>query len=296
MEAILKEAEDLENKIEVIQIWGTNIPFLYKYGYKLSKKNNIPLTIFTGEDYPLKKYNFINKFSLFFPIFRHKLYKNAKKAYLISEANIYASDELLEHYSNKFSVNKGKVIHFSSTLNKNDYKTTSENSDIIYGGNLYSDRCKSLIEIANHLRSSEIINVYGNASEENKKLLSSISNIKYFGVIDYKELIKKYKNGKLLIHIEGFSDDYIKDCQFAFSSKLSDYIVSGKPFFVYGPDKISGVNYIKKIDERIVATNISELSKIDEVIKKSIVLDNNIVREFEATYASNKMSGILENI
>lgn len=283
------------NNIDLIQIWGTNIPFLYKYGYKLSQSNNIPLSIFTGEDYPLKTYNFINRWSILFPVFRRKLNNQAKRAYLKSKANIFATDELMEYYSKTYGCNNNYVIHFSSLLNSANFNE-KENDGIFYGGNLYSGRCDSIIDVANSLSGKEMIHVYGNCSKKDIEKLSVVSNICYHGVIKYDELLTKMATAKLLLHVEGFSKGYIKDCRFAFSSKISDYLLTKKPVFFYGPLEISGIKYINNLDNRVVASSKLELSKLNDVLNQNIKINYNLIADLSADFVSNKMMSILEEV
>ena len=71
-----------------------------------------------------------------------------------------------------------------------------------------------------------------------------------------------------MLHLEGFDKDYIKDCKYAFSTKISDYCALGVPFFTYGPKEISGVNFLYNHIPSYVAINKNELSKLDNILNE----------------------------
>lgn len=286
-----------DNRIELIQIWGSNVPCLYKFGVFLSKKANIPLTILTGEDYPIKKYNFINKFSLIFPFFRKKLYREAKMAYSLSEVNFFNSEDLKRAYENEFYIKKTVLFTFPSILNADDFINIKGNN-ILYAGNLYSGRCDSLLEIADMLKPRNInIDVYGNVDLRNLKKLVERKNVIYHGLVSYNCVLDAMRKAEILLHIEGFSPEYINDCKYAFSSKLSDCFCSGKKVFIYGPLEISGVKFVHSLDCRIVASNKFELDKLINVIEKEIVLNPELVaKNFGSIEMNNRIKNALEVI
>ena len=266
-----------ENNIDTIYLWGCNVPFLYNYAWKLAKLNNIDLITFTGEDYPLKDYNYISyKKSCSFKYFQRRFQKESKKVYELSKKNMFANEELKELYSNAYSLKNAEVNYFKSELSRVDRKV-DKIRNIIYGGNLYPERANSLLEIASYIEKYEdvVVNVYGNASDEIIGKLNEHRNIKYHGLVSYLELLEETKKADLLLHIEGFSKEYIKDCKYAFSTKISDYFALGLPMFVYGPEEISGVKFCKKVIPSFTAINSNEISKINSILEGKSVYSLN---------------------
>lgn len=261
-----------KENINKIMLWGCNVPFIYYLAWKLSKKCNIELVTFTGEDYPLKEYNYINqKRSLNFNIFQKSLRKHCEIAYKMSSENIYATEDLKVLYEEKIGLENGGVSYFKSSLKKAENVNKNYSiKNILYGGNLYDDRVKSLLEVAEYLEkfSSVKLSIYGSASDEILSKLKQAKNINYYGTLPFEELVSKIYEADLLLHIEGFSDEYIKDCKYAFSTKIADYFMANLPFFVYGPEEISGVKFCKGLIPDFVAVSHDELSKLDSIILK----------------------------
>ena len=288
-----------ENNIGTIVLWGGNTPFLYEYALELSKGNNLKLAIHTGEDYPLKNYNFISKTpSLFFKIYQSKLRYSAMNAYTYSSLNVYANRELLEAYENNFGVSNNHVIYFSSEFNE-DKKPRFPVKRIIYAGNLRVDRFNSIAIISEHILKREDIGIeiYGNLSKSLLKRTKKYKNISYKGFLPYSELSKKLKEADLLLHVEGFSKKYIKDCAFAFSTKISDYYMLNIPVFVFGPKEISGVKFAYMLNKDFTATSSNELSKLDDFLDGNVKYDidfNKIKKLFDCSFNSDRMLDLIE--
>lgn len=259
------------NHIRKIMIWGTNVPYLYYYAYKLSVKNNIELITFTGEDYPLKDYNYMTKHkSLLYVSLQHSLRKWATKAYKYSSRNIYAHEDLKNLYESKMGVNKGEVQLFQSRCKRIKAQKTKNITRILYGGNLYIERVKSIIDIAKYLEcfKNVYIDIYGNANKEVVDMIYKHKNLHFKGYLPYNLLLKEIESSDMLLHVEGFDPYYIKDCRYAFSTKISDYLAYGIPFFTYGPKEISGIKYLYKMKPEFVAINYHELSKLGALLLK----------------------------
>ena len=258
-----------ENNIDTIFLWGSNVPFLYQYAFKIAKKHKLDLITYTGEDYPLKDYNYISfRKSILFPCFQRKLFKFAKAVYSISRKNYFTNDEIKEFYKKTFELKHAQTEYLKSTLTEISHKPNTNFFDVLYGGNLYNDRVNSIIEISQYLSkySNVRIIIYGNGEQKQIQKLNECKNIFYKGVVPYNELLSKFSKANLLLHVEGFSEFYKKDCKYAFSTKISDYFLSRIPFFVYGPLEISGVKYLLKLIPNFVAINKDELYKLDSII------------------------------
>ena len=253
-----------KNNIEYFVLWGCNVPFLYEYVYKLSKTTDTPFITITSEDYPLKTYNYLNnKKSFFFNSVQKQLKKYCANCYKNSCHNIYTNEELKLLYENKIECDGGKVIYFGSDL-KPCYERKKELKTILYGGKLYDERIQSLLDIADALKDIDgiTINIYGAISDQQRSKLIEYPNVIFYGLVDYDILVKEIYQSDVLLHVEGFSDYYVKDCLYAFSTKIADYLMTLKPFIVYGNEKISGVKFYSQIQPRWCFTSKAQLKQL----------------------------------
>lgn len=266
-----------DNNIESIFLFGADSPFLYRLSRILSKKCSIPLEIYTCEDYPLKNYNYIesgkHNNNMFFKLLMRSLKKQASKAYWIASKSTFNSDLLCEDYKKAFRISNPGVRYLPSILDRAEYKER-DIRHIIYGGNLYTDRVDSLLDISKVLldvNKDVVMDIYGKASDEDIARLKDCSNINYHGVVEYFKMIEIYKNADMLLHVDGFSEYSIKDYKHAFSTKISDCYMLGIPFFIYAPIDIASTQYAYKMNKDYTALSIEELKdKLNNIINNHL--------------------------
>ena len=255
------------NDIESIFLFGADSPFLYRLSRILSKKCNIPLEIYTCEDYPLKDYNYIeggkhNK-NIFFKLLMKSLKKQARKAYWIASKSTFNSELLCEDYKKAIKVSSPSVRYLPSILDRVDYKVR-DIKHIVYGGNLNSGRVSSVIDVLNTLKELEsdvVLHLYGKIDKRDLETVNKYSNAKYEGLIPYIDLVSVLKNADMLLHVEGFSEYHLKDYRHAFSTKISDYYMLGIPFLMYSDKTIASTQYGLVICPDYVCTNKIELKE-----------------------------------
>lgn len=266
-----------DNNIKSIFLFGADAPYMYRLSRLLSKRCNIPLEIYTCEDYPLKDYNYIeggrhNK-NIFFKLLMRSLKKQARNAYKVATSSTFNSEPLLEDYKKVYKLNNPSVRYLPSILTKVDYKPR-DIRHIVYGGNLYSDRVNSLLDISEALlivNKDVVIDIYGKASEEDISRLNARSNINYHGLVDYVKMIEIYKSADMLLHVDGFSSYSLLDYKHAFSTKISDCYMLGIPFFIYSPIDIASTEYAYSMNKDYTAISRDKLGvKLNNIINNHL--------------------------
>lgn len=245
-----KWIDKFEPDIVVLQAGDT--PFMYQIARTISKDYRIPLVIFNTEGYYFKDYNYIeekNKMGFLYSIFYQNLKKEFEETMKLTQLTIYNCEELLEEYSYYFSNNSKVIMNASDFTKENLEQVEYKKNTFVYLGNLGLERYKSLIEISKciaSINSDFYIEVYGKANSEIKKALEDINSIRYQGIIEYSKVQRKILESEYLIHIESFSDFYKNDLKFAFSTKIADYIASGRSIICYAPKNVACFKYLKK--------------------------------------------------
>ena len=276
-----KWIENLKPTHIVITV-GDN-PYLFLLARKLKKKFNSKLIIICGENYSLKKYNYLKcKYhrNLSFMWFQNILRRCTRKTFKESNLVIFNSNSIKDLYEKKMKFQKSIVIY---PLSANRYIDAYDpsNKDIVYAGNLGVGRAQALVNfsnILNNVDNNHKLKVYGKATKEQTELLKKGSNIEYRGVVTNDELIGIVNKSWLLLHVESF-DEYRKvDLEYAFSTKLSDLISSNDRFFMFAPDCYVESKFFIKYLRAHVALNENELSNILSelsVQKKPFSFDDN---------------------
>ena len=194
-----------------------------------------------------------------------------------------ASDELCKEYKSIFSRD------FKLLCKGCDVKDVKEKNNevisLVYAGNLFYGRDKTLCELVNAI---EKVNSLGNkkmrleiytaspVSEESSKILNTDGASKIVGPKPYSEVVEKMHNADIVLHVESFEEDEIQKVRLSYSTKIIDCLQSGSCPLAIGPDGIASINYFKKVDGAITVTNTRCLTDIlaDLVKSPSKIYDN----------------------
>lgn len=263
---------------DVILIQAGDAPFLFKIARKISKKRKIPLVIHNCEDYYFKKYNYMsNRHGCFYPLFRHILKKEVKKVIKYSSVCIYNSEQLKVAYEKEIA-HKAVTLMNSSSFDVSKERKIEQIKNVVYLGNLGLGRLQSLIEIGQVLNEHNLrLHIYGPADQETEKNISEHHFLKYEGLVSYERVREIILESDLVVHAESFDDYMIKDLKHALSTKISDYLSSGTPFFMYAPKGLVSTTYLYNEIPDYVATN-----KVDLVLKLNDIIEGNVQYPFLA--------------
>lgn len=269
-------------------------PYLFLLARKLKKRFNSKLIIICGENYSLKKYNYLKcKYhrNLSFLWFQNILRRNTRKTFKESNLVIFNSNSIKDLYEKKMKFQKSIVVY---PLSANRYIDAYDplNKDIVYAGNLGVGRAEAIVNFSNILNdvdNNHKLVVYGKATKEQIELLKKGSNIEYKGIVTNDELIGIVNRSWLLLHVESF-DEYRKiDLEYAFSTKLSDLISSNDRFFMFAPDCYVESKFFIRYLRTHIALNENELTNVlSELLmqKKPFSFDDN--SQLRATMDINK--------
>ena len=251
-------------KPDVIFIYMGNSAFLNRLAIKIQKKYNIPIIIYTCENYYFKEHNYVSKKkSLIFDIYQYIFRRSVNSLFKCTSSAIYNTSELKKKYDERFPGIDSRCIMTNSDIDFVDRAEKIKPEKIVYLGNLGVGRHYALIEIGNALQEIDnnlVLDVYGNIpNDEVKTALNECKGIRYCGVVPYKEVVEKIHHSTLLIHAESFDDYSTKDLKFAFSTKIADSISSGTPLFCYMPKDLVCTQFLIKHRCAFVAQNKNEL-------------------------------------
>lgn len=251
---------------EVVLFQIGDYAFTFKIALRIAKERKIPLVLYNSEDYYFKDRKSI---SLLYHFYRSQYKKRFEKLIAYASYTIYICDMLQETYNKSFE-HKSTVIMTATGITPSKTKNKNEHFIISYLGNLGVGRHESLCEIANTLQSIDKnlkLDIYGKIPNEVVEVaLKTCSGINYKGFINYDKVVSVMKNSDLLVHVENFSDFYQWDLKHAFSTKIADSLASGTCFFVYAPENIASISYLKDNKAACVVTEPQSLSKALEVL------------------------------
>lgn len=258
---------------EEILLFAGDGAFLMDLASHIAKEFNIPITVYSTEDYCFKDYNYITKRkSLFFSIFKRILDKSYKNAEKYIKHGFFNTDMLTRMYADRFSFPCSCMYARSDMDFKPAYKTADITKvKVSYLGNLGLNRHIPLCDIADALAKvapGARLSVYGSAKPEVEQALKENINVDFKGFVNYEQVVSVIHNSDLLVHTE-YDDPYnLLDLKAAFSTKIPDSISSGTPLFIYANENLACTDFIIKKRCAFVATHKSEL---EDVLEKALL-------------------------
>lgn len=226
-----------------------------KLALHLSIRLNVPIVPHFMDDWPSTISRNSTFYPLFFPVQRYLLHKIINNAPLVLSICDAMSHEYKRRYNKEVHafMNCVDFTLFSEQSNKDD---ECECIRFGYIGGLHLNRWKSLKDIAISLQ--EIRNVginvelvvYAPSGDLDKYgfILSEMQVVKIGGTLNSDEVSDYLQKFDVLIHIESFDEFDRLYTKFSISTKIPQYMASGKPIFAYGPDEVASCRYIRDND------------------------------------------------
>jgi len=261
----------------VIFFMNGRSPFMFDLVDEISLHFNIPVVLFSSED---EFWHAPQKGNLFDVILRNKLKKSTWRLVKRVSHVIAFSDKLADLYKNEFHLPVSTVM--PSAVNVNALSSSDSKGPLFYGGNLKPYRFEALSEVSHALSfvdPKRKIEVYSNDVDDSvRKWLVSLPNVILHEAVSRSELESLRSQASLLLHFESFSRRAEPLIQNAFSSKISDCLSSGIPFFVFAPSYCgfspylaSHLDAVSYVDNKEVLTSALQKALYDENYRASLV-------------------------
>lgn len=266
--AINRWFKEFNPQIVIIQSGDT--AFMHNLALKTAIKYKAKLVFFNTEGIYFFDKNFLPHGAqdrLFFPIYK-SIFRNAyEKSMRQAEYAFYLNGLIKQSNDEVFRV-PGEVIYTSSSIEASR-KCFNENPSFVYLGNFGYGRVTSLITLSHVLQSistSFVLDVYGRANDSVQGLLEQENGIHFHGFVPYAKITEIIKESDILFHVESFSNRYIEDVRYGFSTKIADCLASGKSFVLFSPSSIACAVYLKETGAGWIASSESELRRVIETI------------------------------
>lgn len=254
---LLKEVKEF--KPDYIYTMGGSILSL-KLALYFSKKLDRKIIVHFMDNWQDTMYN---NSILLWPC-RRSLVSVLNKVYKRMDKGLTISDKMADEYSNRW--NKEHIAIMNIVDDDLNMPEPFKNKDIIkiaYVGGLHLERWKTLLEISNLVERINDINhrkisleVY--TSENNRSLYKDLFKNKYTefkGSVAHSEVKSVYKSVDILLHMESFNPSIRDFIKYSISTKISEYMASGKPIILYAPPDLALSEYIKNTNSGIVCSN-----------------------------------------
>lgn len=245
--------------------------------YKLVKWTNAKVLLNSGDDiYSFNKY----RLSPFYYINQVILRYYIRKTIGIADKVVCFSALETKMLNSIFG---NKVIQIFRGHEVNNLQLDSTNSNInanikiLYTGNISYGRWKTLLkfgEVVDKLNSTckgqqITVDVY-TANELNsiqRRLFSKLKSVLFHKEVSFKEVVELQRSADVLLNIESFDKKDIELVKMSFSTKIVDYLFSGRCILSFGPNCVNSINYLTSNECTLYAASEEDLyHKLENLI------------------------------
>ncbi len=259
----------VDSKPEYVYTCGSSITSL-RTARKIAAKYNLPLVLHIMDNWEATLYTssvFTKPFSL---ILKNEL----KKANRYSKSSLAISESLCRKFSDKYGVNYYPLMNTVDEVVTSPVCRRTEKIVFLYAGSLSINRYVSLCEVANALTKAlgndkYEFKLYVPSGQNTPDIHSMFSeyNVKFNDYIPRDQLFKEYNKADVLVIAESFDKNFCDFTKYSLSTKLPEYMSSGKPILAYLSKDLYSYSYLSVSGAAVVADNKDEL--IDKATKLS---------------------------
>ena len=204
-----------------------------------------------------------------YKIYRFFQRKSLKKLASVTD-RFFAISEMTKREADAFFGVDCKVL--TKPLNsvaEVDYTKTKKPIKILYTGNLLIGRDRSLLRFAKVIKDGYsddfVIDVYTQTelSDDKRREIETGGICRIHASIPQSEVLEKQKEADLLLFLEDIDGPDAHTARLSFSTKITDYLSSGKAIFALGCKETAPMQYF-------IDNNAAFVASSDEEIKQSL--------------------------
>lgn len=249
----------------VVFFFASDTYFVQRIAKWVCKFLNVPMVIYWQDDYYLKLKNrkgLLEKINNYF-------YKKITKYNISYSKNICITQSMADEYKKEFGCEFETILN-CSFLEPFEPKTNIDRIQMSFLGNISLGRFNSIKKIGKIIYENNLpidFNVYSGEFREN--ILENIRDgvgYKFLGKVEYDEVKQIMDRSDILVHVEDFEQENIEYCRYSLSTKIADSLASNRCLLVFGPFEDASINYFKKKDGALVASDENELKDLLKTI------------------------------
>jgi glycosyltransferase involved in cell wall biosynthesis len=100
------------------------------------------------------------------------------------------------------------------------------------------------------------------------KLFREYTVVELLATLSASEVSAKLKHFDVLIHVESFLEIDSLYTRYSISTKIPQYMASGRPIIAYGPASLSSIRYIKNSEAGLVIDHENDIYSMKSLISK----------------------------
>lgn len=249
--------------------------YVFRVALYIQKKFNLPMTGEACLDiYSLKQLSF----DPFYWFNRFAIRRWVRRAAKHSAHLYFISEKMRKDYSGYLDI-EGKILYKIPDFSRMQSKYYSANKPIkfLFTGNIGANRWKTLSLLAATLKELDFghLDIY-TASPINDKINKELNIEGYSKVhapVSQDEVKVLQNKADVLVHAESFDLANKLLVRYSISTKIMDYLCTGRTILALGPNDVASIEYLRDNDAALVASSKKEIVKTVQLLKR----DKNIL-------------------
>jgi hypothetical protein len=232
--------------------------FIFDISFYIAKKFNIPIIVSVADDYVFDK-----RFSIdpFYYVYRYIFKKTIKKLLSYKTYWMFESSKILKKYESEIKLISTVQYIGTSMKIETEPDIPEKIKTVRYFGNLEAGRLRALKQIAKAFEendSSIILEIYTKdmGGSKPKKITK---NMIMFPQINYEQVCKLTKTANVLLIVESFKSNHIREVRYSLSTKIADCLSSGKLVLAYGAKDTGALSFLTEQKCCLCATKKSDM-------------------------------------
>ena len=133
-----------------------------------------------------------------------------------------------------------------------------------------------------------IIKVFSTATPD-RKIMASFeqSGVQFCGGLDSSGVITQMENSHFLLHVESFDKVNRTYVRYSISTKISEYLSSGRGIIAYGPHEVASIELLNNNSFGCCITDLDSSEDIEKKILEAISGYNNYDYSLSKQYVSH---------
>jgi len=252
---------------EVIYTLGASVSIL-KLVNTISERLKIPVIIHFMDNWPEHLQWEDNPFC--------KSYHKSMLRYLHlclqkSNLGIAISPIMAREYQNKFGIEFGYLMNSVDQASFLCSKANDEIRNYVYAGGLHLSRWKALKDIASSLKNNGSAQLSIYTSDQNRQMYEGEFGglpVVFYNSVEHEKIMEVYEKANVLVHAEVDNPLLSGFFKYSISTKIPEYLSTGKPVLFFGPKSIGLFQYLQENDAAFVASTTEELNDCIQKIQK----------------------------
>lgn len=240
---------------------ATSMPRVIMLLDSLSKRLHIPAIPHFFDDWPNVTFN---NSSILRCLFRRKLNKVIHKA----PYSLCISQLMCDEYTTRYHYNHFLPFMHSVKREERANEVVNDSQHLLYAGSLYLGRYETLLALCDTIQKYKIDNIIievytkSEAWGELNSVFKPFPFVKYSGFIGQEELMNRIRESDGLLFFESFYKDILSYTRLSLSTKVPEYLSSGKRIFAAGNAAQGSIKYLSDNGAAYVASNEQSLESV----------------------------------